>query len=159
MSSHDPGPAITLSARGDPVRLLLSAAPWKAVAFLGGYMLISGVLAAIALTAAGTGALLAITLAGIPVMVVASGAIRFAADAERARLRPVLAAPLHGGYRQPVKAGVFAQARTRWQDPATWRDLAYLIGLWLPLLALDLSVPVRLEESYMNTCRSLRISA
>jgi hypothetical protein len=52
----------------------------------------------------------------------------------------VLAAPLHGGYRQPAKAGVFAQARTRWQDPATWRDLAYLIGLWLPLLALDLTV-------------------
>ena len=140
MSSHDPGPAITLSARGDPVRLLLSAAPWKAVAFLGSYVLISGVLAAIALTAAGTGALLAITLAGIPVMVVASGAIRFAADAERARLRPVLAAPLHGGYRQPAKAGVFAQARTRWQDPATWRDLACLIGLWVPLLALDLTV-------------------
>src|SRR5579862_5882612 len=107
MSSHDPGPAITLPARGNPVRLLLSAAPWKAAAFLGSYVLVSGVLAAIALAAAGTGALLAITLAGIPVMVVASGAIRFAADAERARLRTVLAAPLHGRYRQPARAGVF----------------------------------------------------
>jgi hypothetical protein len=33
-----------------------------------------------------------------------------------------------------------AQFRTRWRDPSTWRDLAYLIGLWPPLLALDLTV-------------------
>jgi len=145
MSSHDPGPAITLPARGDPawrnpVRLLLSGGLWRAAGYLAVYVLISGFLAAIVLTAAGTGALLAITLAGVPVLVVASGAIRFAADTERVRLRPLLAAPLHGGYRKPAKAGVFAQARTRWQDPATWRDLAYLIGLWVPLLALDLTV-------------------
>jgi Putative sensor len=25
-------------------------------------------------------------------------------------------------------------------DPATWRDLAYLLGLWAPLAALDLTV-------------------
>jgi hypothetical protein len=145
MSYHDPGPAITLPRRGDPawrnpVRLLLSGAPWKAAAFLAGYVLISGVLAAIALAAAGTGALLAVTLIGVPVMVVVSGAVQFAAGVERARLRPVLAAPLHGGYRQPAKPGVFAAARTRWTDPATWRDLAYLIGLWAPLLALDFTV-------------------
>ena len=41
MSSHDPGPAITLPARGDPVRLLLSAAPWKAAAFLGSFPLMA----------------------------------------------------------------------------------------------------------------------
>jgi Putative sensor len=145
MSYHDPGPAITLPGRGDParrnpVRLLLSGAPWKAAAFLAGYVLISGVLAAIALAAAGTGAVLAITLIGVPVMVVVSGAVQFAAGVERARLRPVLAAPLRSGYRQPAKPGVFAAARTRWTDPATWRDLAYLIGLWAPLLALDFAV-------------------
>jgi hypothetical protein len=145
MSYRDPGPAITLPGRGDParrnpVRLLLSAAPWKAAAFLAGYVLISGFLAAIALAAAATGAVFAITLAGVPVLVVASGAIRFAAGAERVRLRPVLAGPLLGGYRQPAQAGVFAQARTRWKDPATWRDLAYLLGLWVPLAALDLIV-------------------
>ena len=145
MSYRDPGPAITLPARGDParrdpVRLLLSPAPWKAAAFLAGYVLISGFLAAIAIAAAATGAVFAITLAGVPVLVVASGAIRFAAGSERVRLRPVLAGPLLGGYRQPAKAGVFAQARTRWTDPATWRDLAYLVGLWVPLAALDLIV-------------------
>jgi len=145
MSYRDPGPAVTLPGRGDParrnpVRLLLSATPWKAAAFLGGYVLISGFLAAIALTGAAVGAVFAITLAGMPVLIAASGAIRFAAGTERARLRPVLAGPLLSGYRQPAQPGVFAQARTRWQDPATWRDLAYLLGLWLPLLALDFAV-------------------
>ena len=33
--------------------------------------------------------------------------------------------------------GLIAQARTRWRDPATWRDVAYLIGLWVPLFLLD----------------------
>jgi hypothetical protein len=27
--------------------------------------------------------------------------------------------------------------RTRWTDDATWRDIAYLVGLWVPLAALD----------------------
>ena len=30
-----------------------------------------------------------------------------------------------------------AQVRTRWRDPATWREVAYLIGLWPLLFALD----------------------
>ena len=110
MSYRDPGPAITLPARGDParrdpVRLLLSGAPWQAARFLAGYVLISGFLMAIALAAASTGVLLAVTLAGVPVVIAASGALRFAAGTERARLRPVLAAPLHGGYRRPARPG------------------------------------------------------
>lgn len=145
MSDRDPGPVITLPARGDParrnpLRLLVSAAPWKAAGFLASYLLVSGILAGITLAAAGTGALLAVTLAGVPVLIVASAAVRFAAGAERVRLGMVLAGPLHGGYRRPAKAGLFAQARTRWQDPATWRDLAYLLGLWVPLAALDFGV-------------------
>jgi hypothetical protein len=30
-----------------------------------------------------------------------------------------------------------AQLRSRWRDPATWRDVAYVVGLFVPLLALD----------------------
>src|SRR5207244_3387639 len=50
------------------------------------------------------------------------------------------AGPLHGGYREPAGPGIAARARARWQDPATWRELAYLVGLWAPLLALDVIV-------------------
>jgi hypothetical protein len=147
MSRYDRGPAITLPTAGDrrwpnPLRLLVSQAPWKAALFLAGYLLVSGLLAGISLVAVSTGAVFAVTLAGLPVLIVASGAVRFAAGVERVRLGPVLAAPLESGYREPGKPGVIAMARTRWRDPATWRELAYLIGLWVPLAALDLGVLV-----------------
>ena len=33
-----------------------------------------------------------------------------------------------------------AQLSTRWQDPATWRDIAYLLGMYVPLFTLDVIV-------------------
>ena len=33
-----------------------------------------------------------------------------------------------------------ARLRTRWRDPATWRDIAYLLGMYVPLVTLDLIV-------------------
>ena len=84
-----------------------------------------------------TAAVFAITLAGIPMLVAAAAVLRWCADVERGRLRQVLAEPVRGGYRAVTGAGVMAQAKTRWRDPATWRDVAYLIGLWAPLFILD----------------------
>jgi hypothetical protein len=43
-----------------------------------------------------------------------------------------------------------------WLEPLTLGGILPVSPLWL---AIDLCVPVRLEESYMETCRSLRISA
>jgi hypothetical protein len=43
-----------------------------------------------------------------------------------------------------------------WPDPLALGKALPVMPLWL---ASDLSVPVRLEESYLATCRSLRISA
>jgi Putative sensor len=45
--------------------------------------------------------------------------------------------PVLGQYRPVTKKGVVAQATTRWKDRATWRDLAYLVGLWPALFVLD----------------------
>ena len=87
-----------------------------------------------------TAAVFLITLAGIPLLVGAAGVLRGCASAERARLRPVLAAPVRGGYRPVTRPGILAQVRTRWRDPATWRDVAYLIGLWPVLFILDTTV-------------------
>ena len=39
-----------------------------------------------------------------------------------------------------TRPGILAQVRTRWRDPATWRDVAYLIGLWPVLFILDTTV-------------------
>ena len=126
----------TLSLRRNPVRLVLSRSPWAAA----WYLFAGTVLFAIALTATITGAVLSITLAGIPVLVAAAATIRWCADVERARLRTVDPAPIAGRYREVTGSGVMAQLRSRWRDPANWRDIAYLIGMYVPLLALDVIV-------------------
>ncbi|HJT77396.1 MAG TPA: hypothetical protein VJ739_09370, partial [Gemmataceae bacterium] len=43
-----------------------------------------------------------------------------------------------------------------WPEPLALGEALPVLPLWL---ALDLCVPLRLEESYVTTCRSLRISA
>jgi hypothetical protein len=125
-----------LSLRRDPIRLLLSRGLWRSVWYLLGYLAVGWALFAIALGTAAVGAGLSITLAGLPVLVAAAAAIRWCADVERARLRPMAGGPVAGSYRQVTGSGVMAQLRTRWRDPATWRDIAYLVGMFVPLLVL-----------------------
>jgi hypothetical protein len=127
----------TLSLRRDPIRLVLSRGPWAAAWYLLGYVVTGWALFAIALGTAVAGAGLSITFAGLPVLVAAAATIRWCADVQRARLRTMVTEPVAGRYRQVVGSGVMAQLRTRWRDPATWRDVAYLVGMYVPLLALD----------------------
>ena len=126
-----------LSLRRDPIRLLVSRGLWRSVWYLLGYLAVSGVLFGIAVAVAVGGAGLSVTLAGLPVLVAAAAVIRWCAGVERARLRPMAGGPVAGSYRQVVGSGVMARLRTRWRDPATWRDVAYVVGLFVPLLALD----------------------
>jgi len=129
-----------LSLRRDPVRLVLSRGLWAGAWYLLAYQVIGGVLFAIALGAVLTGAVLSFTLAGLPVLVAAAAAIRWCANLERARLRTVDPEPVAGRYREPAGPGVLSRLRTRWRDPATWRDVAYLLGVFVPLAALGLIV-------------------
>jgi hypothetical protein len=126
-----------LSLRRDPIRLLLSRGLWRSVWYLLGYLAVGSVLFAVAVAVAVGGAGLSVTLAGLPVLAAAAAAIRWCADVERARLRPMAGGPVAGSYRQVAGSGVMARLRTRWRDPATWRDVAYLVGMFVPLLALD----------------------
>jgi hypothetical protein len=127
----------------NPLRLAVSGSTWRAAAFLAGYIFVAGwLLFAVALTATVTAVAFLITLAGIPLLVGAAGVLRGCASAERARLRPVLGDPVRGGYRQVTRPGILAKVRTRWRDPATWREVAYLIGLWPLLFTLDTAVLV-----------------
>jgi hypothetical protein len=122
----------------NPLRLLFSASPWRAAGYLAVYVFITGwVLFSVALTTTVTAACLAITLAGIPLLVAAAGVLRGCANAERGRLRRMLPEPVRGSYQKPARPGLMAEVRTRWHDRSTWRDVAYLIGLWLPLFILD----------------------
>jgi hypothetical protein len=124
-----------LSPRRDPIRLALSRLLWRSVWYLLGYLAVGWALFAISVSTTAAGAGLSITFFGLPVLVAAAAAIRWCADVERARLRPF--ARIQGSYRQVTGHGVMAQLRARWLDPATWRDIAYLVGLYVPLLALD----------------------
>jgi hypothetical protein len=128
-----------LSLRRGPVRLLSSRDLWAGAWFLLVYQVVGWVLFSIALTAAFTGALLAITLAGIPLLIAAAATIRWCANMERARLRP-FCGEVGTSYRPVTDAGMLARVRVQWRDPAMWRDIAYLAGMFVPLVALDLVV-------------------
>ncbi len=122
----------------NPLRLAVSASPWRAAWYLAVYVFVTGwVLFSVAFTATVTAAVLAITLAGIPLLVAAAGVLRGCAEVERVRVRRVLGKPAPGGYRPVTGEGIVAQLKTRWRDAATWHDVAYLIGLWVPLFILD----------------------
>ena len=121
----------------NPVRLALSASPWRAARYLAEYLLMSWALGSVAGIAAGTAAMFAVTLAGIPLMAAAAAVVRGCANVERRRLRLVFPEPVLGRYRQAAAPGRIAQAITPWKDRAIWRDLGYLVGLWLPLGIMD----------------------
>jgi hypothetical protein len=128
-----------LSLRRDPVRLLLSRGLWAGTWYLLAYQVIGWVLFAIALSVALTGAVLCITLAGIPLLIAAAAAIRWCADVERARLLP-FCGDVGSHYRQQAASGMLSRVRVLWRDPAIWRDIAYLLGMFAPLVTLDLIV-------------------
>jgi hypothetical protein len=132
----------------NPLRQGFAASTWRAAWYLLAYQLMGWLLFSAALTAATVAAALSITLAGIPLLVAAAGVIHGCAGAERGRLRGVLDEPVEYRYRQPdptgqqhptgqpVAPGLMARARAYWKDPATWREFAYLVGMFVPLVIL-----------------------
>jgi hypothetical protein len=121
----------------NPVRLLASASPWRAVGYLLTYLIVSGILFAIVLTATVTTVALAITVALAPLLVASAAVVRGCASVERTMLRQVFSQPVGGNYPPPTDPGLWRRARRIWSSGATWRDLAYLVGLWPVLYALD----------------------
>ena len=131
-----------LRLHGNPLRQAFSASTWRAARYLLVYQLVGWALFAAALTAASTAAVLAITLAGMPLLLAAARVIRGCANAERGRLGAVLGDSIEGQYREAAGAGGITRARRCWTDPATWRDVAYVIGMFVPLATLGLAVLV-----------------
>jgi hypothetical protein len=118
---------------GNPLRQAFSASTWRAAWYLLAYQLAGWALFTAAVTAASTAAVLAITLAGLPLLAAAAGVIRGCANAERGRLGAVLGEPVEARYRAAGGPGVMARARSSWTDPATWRDVTYLVAMFVPL--------------------------
>jgi hypothetical protein len=129
---------LRLRASRNPLRLAVSGSLWRSAWFLTVYVFASGwLLFAASFTAVTVAAVLTVTIAGLPLLAAAAGVLRGCANTERFRLRRAFTEPVSGAYRPVTGKGIFAQAATRWRDRATWRDVAYLIGLWLPLFILD----------------------
>jgi hypothetical protein len=122
---------------GNPLRLAFSASPWRSAAYLFSYLIMSWVLCAVAFSAAVTAAALAFTLIAFPLLIAAAGVVHACGAAERARLRWVFAQPVRASYQQATGSSQRARASASWRDRGTWRELAYLTGLWVPLAALD----------------------
>ncbi|HUN34393.1 MAG TPA: sensor domain-containing protein [Trebonia sp.] len=126
-----------LSLRRDPFRLLFSRAPWASAWYVLAYLFTGPALFAVTLAAVLTAGALSITLAGLPLLVVAAAVVQGCATAERWRLQDVSAEAVSGGYRPVTRPGLLARLATQWKDPAIWRDLAYLVALFVPLMVLN----------------------
>ena len=139
MSATTAGRAVgsRLPLRANPVRLLFSASPWRAAGYLASYLIVSGVLFTVVVAASVTTAALAATVALAPLLISSAAVIRGCAEVERRRLRQVLRRPVRGSYPGPRPPGLWRRARAAWTSGATWRDVAYLAGLWVPLFTLD----------------------
>lgn len=130
-----------LTLRLDPLRLAVSGSLWRGAGFLAAYVFVTGwLLFAAGFTAVVVALVAAVFIFGIPLLTAAAGVLRGCASVERARVGQVTGEPVRGQYRPVTGQGLLAQARTRWSDPATWRDLALVVALWGPLFALDLTV-------------------
>ncbi|GAB3440908.1 sensor histidine kinase [Streptomonospora sediminis] len=88
---------VWLRTAADPARLPLAA---------GAVLVVVG-----AVLLAGAGPLVSLPLAAL----------------ERARLRLVDARPIASGHRAPDRPGLWAWLRTRYAEPATWREFGYLL--------------------------------
>jgi hypothetical protein len=122
---------------GNPLRLAFSASPWRSAGFLFSYLITSFVLFSVAFTATVTAAVLVFTLVAFPLLIAAANVVHGCAAAERTRLRWVLAQPVRASYQEAAGASLRARASASWRNRGTWRELACLTGLWVPLMALD----------------------
>jgi hypothetical protein len=124
----------------NPLRLAVSPALWTGVSYLLAYQVVGWALFGVVFGGVTAAALLAVTLAGLPVLIAVGATIRGCANVERGRLRTVFTEPVRGRYRKLAGPGIIARVRTQWNDPATWRDVAYLMGMFVPLVVMDFVV-------------------
>jgi hypothetical protein len=125
-----------LSLQRNPLRLLPSPAPWVATAYLASYLPIGALCFAIGIAVAAS-AVVNITWLALPWLIGMAAILRGAATLERQRAQ-LVGPPIPVPYQQVVGTGMFAHIRTRWRDRATYRDCAYLVGMFAPLIILDL---------------------
>ncbi|MDX3234100.1 sensor domain-containing protein [Streptomyces sp. ME03-5709C] len=124
-----------MSGRG----FLLSAWPWRSLAYLLTGVVAGAVTLVGIVTAAAAGAALAVVLVGLPLLVLTTLAGLPVAALERARLRLVDRDPARGAHVPPAAGGLRPWLTTRLRERATWRELGHALlfaGLLWPVDAL-----------------------
>jgi hypothetical protein len=116
-----------------PIPLLLSPAPWTAFWYLLSSMVLGVLWFVAAFPLLATGFTLGVLWLGLPVLTFALAVTRALASVERRRLRPRIAAP----YRAGRESGLRARLAERVHDPATRRDVLFLVVLWPVLFVID----------------------
>ena len=125
-----------LAFHGNPVRQLGSPGPWAATVYLVSYLPVGTLCFGVCLVVLVVSAVLNITWLGLPLLIGAAAVLRGCATVERKRAG-LIGLRIEARYRPVTGTGVFTHLTTRWHDEATWRDCAYLVGLFPVLLALD----------------------
>jgi hypothetical protein len=137
--ARPPGDSL-LTFRHNPVGLVFSGSLWRSAGYLGSYLIVGCLLFAVGLGTSVIAAVLGITVVAGPLLIAAAEVIRGCAAVERAMLRQVFTEPVHADYPVQSGDGLWKQARARWSEGTTWRDLAFLVGLWPVLQALAVAV-------------------
>jgi len=129
-----------LTLRHNPIGLVFSASLWRSAGYLGSCLLVGSLLFAVGLATSIVAAVLGITVVAVPLLIAAAEVVRGCAAVERAMLRQAFTEPVHADYPAPRGDGLWKQARARWGDSTTWRDLAYLIAIRPVLQVLAVAV-------------------
>ncbi len=123
-----------------PTGFLVSAWPWRSLAYLVGGVLFGAAVTAVFAVVLAAGAVLLLVLVGVVVLaglVLAAGSV---ASVERRRLRLVDLDPVPDPHRGPRAPGPRAWVRHRLTEQATWRELAFTLVSATALWWLDLLV-------------------
>ncbi|MEU2181066.1 sensor domain-containing protein [Streptomyces thermolilacinus] len=141
-------PARRLPRQGNPLRMLVSAAPWRATGYLAGYVVTGSVFFAVATAAVVVGIVLGQLTVTLALTIGSVWVVRCCAQVERGRAA-LVDAPIPYAYQEVTEPGLVGHLKARCTDPVFYRDCCYLILLhpflllldaltllvWLPLLA------------------------
>lgn len=123
-----------------PRQFLLSAWPWRCLAYLASGVVLGVLTAVVLLVMILAGAVLAILVIGFAVFAVCLLTGTVVARWERVRLRLVDERPAFDPHSEPDLPGVRAWLLTRLRERATWRELGYAVVSAVALCWIDLAV-------------------
>ncbi|MFF8787338.1 sensor domain-containing protein [Streptomyces sp. NPDC015125] len=119
-----------------PLRMLTSPAPWRATAYLAGYLVSGTVLFAVSTAAVLAGLVFGQLTLTVVVTVGSAWFVRCCAQVERGRAA-LIDAPIPYAYQEVTEPGLAGHLKARCTDPAFFRDCACLILMYPLLLLLD----------------------